>query len=209
MKAIRMVVKLQNNLLKARREALGLSTIELSEKVGMSYGVYVSLENLRCTPTSKKDKSGWCPSAQLLAKFYRVLPEDLFPEVVLAVDKPMAERSFDAEEIRALIPDSLRRDALGPQFEMERKQLEGLMGEALMSLSPIESEVLTERFGLGGDADKTLDEIGVSLGKSPERIRQIQEMALRKLRHPSRSKKFFAFASEAGCENPYKRDTEH
>jgi len=63
-------------------------------------------------------------------------------------------------------------------------ELEG----ALKTLSPREEQVLRLRYGLGEDQDHTLEEIGAQFGVSRERIRQIEQKGLRKLRHPTRAK---------------------
>ena len=59
----------------------------------------------------------------------------------------------------------------------------------LSTLHPREEKVLRRRFGIGGDEDSTLEEVGVEFEVTRERIRQIEAKALRKLRHPSRSKR--------------------
>jgi RNA polymerase primary sigma factor len=66
--------------------------------------------------------------------------------------------------------------------------LRDTIGEALASLSPREERVIRLRFGLGGTGEHTLEEVGNSFRVSRERIRQIEAKALRKLRHPSRSR---------------------
>ncbi|NIV46645.1 MAG: sigma-70 family RNA polymerase sigma factor, partial [Gammaproteobacteria bacterium] len=58
----------------------------------------------------------------------------------------------------------------------------------LKSLTPREEKVLKMRFGVGGGTEHTLEEVGQSFTVTRERIRQIESKALRKLRHPSRSK---------------------
>jgi len=60
--------------------------------------------------------------------------------------------------------------------------------EVLSSLSPREQQVLRLRFGLDDGRSRTLKEVGQSFDVTPERIRQIEAKALRKLRHPSRSR---------------------
>ena len=84
------------------------------------------------------------------------------------------------------IPDE---DAPAPaevaSFQLLREQLE----EVLTSLTPREQKVLKLRFGLEDGRARTLEEVGKEFGVTRERIRQIEAKALRKLRHPSRSKK--------------------
>ncbi len=63
----------------------------------------------------------------------------------------------------------------------------------LQTLTPREERVIKMRFGVGDGKDHTLEEVGQSFAVTRERIRQIEAKALRKLRHPNRSRKLRAF----------------
>ncbi|WP_310496940.1 sigma-70 family RNA polymerase sigma factor, partial [Sandarakinorhabdus sp.] len=63
----------------------------------------------------------------------------------------------------------------------------------LASLTPREERVLRMRFGIGMNTDHTLEEVGQQFSVTRERIRQIEAKALRKLKHPSRSRKMRSF----------------
>jgi RNA polymerase primary sigma factor len=65
--------------------------------------------------------------------------------------------------------------------------------QVLRSLTPREEKVIKMRFGLEDGSEHTLEEVGQSFAVTRERIRQIEAKALRKLRHPSRSRKLKAF----------------
>ncbi len=65
--------------------------------------------------------------------------------------------------------------------------------KVLRTLTPREEKVLRMRFGIGEKADHTLEEVGRDFSVTRERIRQIEAKALRKLRHPSRSRKLKSF----------------
>ena len=67
----------------------------------------------------------------------------------------------------------------------------------LKTLSPREEKVLKMRFGVGQGTEHTLEEVGQSFSVTRERIRQIESKALRKLRHPSRSRRLRAFLDDA------------
>ena len=71
--------------------------------------------------------------------------------------------------------------------------LEEQTGKVLASLTEREEKVLRMRFGIGIKSDHTLEEVGQEFGVTRERIRQIEAKALRKLRHPSRSKRLKTF----------------
>jgi RNA polymerase primary sigma factor len=66
----------------------------------------------------------------------------------------------------------------------------------LHTLSPREEKVVKMRFGLEDGSEHTLEEVGRSFAVTRERIRQIEAKALRKLRHPARSRKLKAFLDE-------------
>jgi RNA polymerase primary sigma factor len=72
-----------------------------------------------------------------------------------------------------------------------REQIE----EALKSLTEREGKVLKMRFGLGDGNEHTLEEVGQQFKVTRERIRQIEAKALRKLKHPSRSRKLRSFTN--------------
>jgi RNA polymerase primary sigma factor len=80
-----------------------------------------------------------------------------------------------------------------PEEEAAASLLKEQLGEALESLTPREQRVIELRFGLGNEYSRTLEEVGIELGLTKERIRQIEKEALAKLRHPSRSRKLIGY----------------
>jgi RNA polymerase primary sigma factor len=84
-------------------------------------------------------------------------------------------------------------DAVDPQAAAEASALQKFVGEALADLTPREQRILRMRFGIGGTADHTLEEVGKEFGVTRERIRQIEAKALEKLPDPARSHKLATF----------------
>jgi len=75
------------------------------------------------------------------------------------------------------------------------RELRELMTAAVATLTPRETRVITRRFGLDGQEEQTLEEVAQEHAVSRERIRQIEAKAMRKLRHPSRSRTLRPFVS--------------
>jgi RNA polymerase primary sigma factor len=86
------------------------------------------------------------------------------------------------------------QDAPNPHAVAEANALAQSVAEALSGLPEREQRILRLRFGIGGTAEHTLEEVGKIFGVTRERIRQIEASALRKLRHPTRGRKLVTFA---------------
>ncbi len=126
-------------------------------------------------------------------------PEDIADELGMPVEKvrdilrisqePVSLETPIGEEedshLGDFIPDE---DALSPADAAAMTFLKSKVNEVLETLTPREAEVLRLRFGLRDGTPQTLEEVGKAFNVTRERIRQIEAKALRKLRHPSRSK---------------------
>ncbi len=102
----------------------------------------------------------------------------------ISLETPVGEE--DGTHLRDFIEDTM---ASSPESAMILADLRKRTSEMLKTLSPREDKILTLRYGLEDGIEMTLEEIGTAFGVTRERIRQIEAKALRKLRHPSRSRK--------------------
>jgi RNA polymerase primary sigma factor len=115
-------------------------------------------------------------------------------EIIRILPQPISLESTVGDEADAVLADFVIDENLPDMDEAASKLLlRGQVDEVLNTLSPRERRVVELRFGLDGDKLYTLSEIGAELGVTRERIRQIETKALRKLRHPSRSKRLREF----------------
>lgn len=80
-----------------------------------------------------------------------------------------------------------------PERPVVRSQLETVLGEILLELSPREERIVRQRFGVKLPSDMTLEEIGVQVEVTRERIRQIEAKALRRMAHPAKSRRLRPF----------------
>lgn len=135
------------------------------------------------------------------------LPEEIAEKMELPVDKvrkvlkiakePISlETPIGEEEDSHLIDFIEDKSFAGPHDVITNENLQHFTRNALSTLTPREEKVLRLRFGIGEKSDHTLEEVGKDFEVTRERIRQIEAKALRKLRHPSRSKNLKTFISE-------------
>ena len=122
------------------------------------------------------------------------MPVDKVREIMRVAQEPVSLETPIGEEedshLGDFIPDD---DAPAPADAASHTLLKEQLAEVLDTLTPREEKVLRLRFGLEDGRSRTLEEVGKEFNVTRERIRQIEAKALRKLRHPSRSKKLKDF----------------
>jgi len=118
------------------------------------------------------------------------LPPEKVREISKVSQLPMSLESPIGEEEDSHLGDFIEdRNALPPVDAASRQLLKEQIDEVLSGLTPRERRVLQLRFGLEDGRSRTLEEVGKEFNVTRERIRQIEAKVLRKLRHPSRSRK--------------------
>jgi RNA polymerase sigma factor (sigma-70 family) len=130
------------------------------------------------------------PLAQRLCTILGLSVDELFPPALYAtVINPKAAIEMEAATFLPLMA-ARRQLALeaGPDELMEQQERSALIQQVLATLTKREAGVLTLRYGLDGNGERTLHEVGQHFAVTQERIRQIEGKAMRKLRHQSRSK---------------------
>ncbi len=129
------------------------------------------------------------PTPEEVAKVMGIEPDKAHDIVKIAQDVTSLETPVGKEEDTRLKEFIEDETTLSPFEAASRELLKGHIDEVLQSLNPRERKVLELRFGLKDGRTRTLEEVGKEFGVTRERIRQIEAKALRKLRHPSRSKR--------------------
>ncbi len=134
-------------------------------------------------------------------------PEELAPRVNMSVEKIKKVLKIAKEPISLETPVGDEEDSHLGDFIEDKNTIQPLEAAiqsnlrqsctaVLSTLSPREERVLRMRFGIGMNTDHTLEEVGLQFAVTRERIRQIEAKALRKLKHPTRSRKLRSFLED-------------
>ena len=145
------------------------------------------------TSHSMVQKLGREPTTKEIADELHI-EESKVEEVLKIAQEPVSLETPIGEEEDSHLGDFIQDDeASQPSEEASYTLLREQLEEVLSTLTPREEQVLRMRFGLTDGKPHTLEEVGKEFDVTRERIRQIESKALRKLRHPSRSKKLLDF----------------
>ena len=152
-----------------------------------------TINKLKKVSTQLLHANGHEPTPEELAEALDMPVEKVREIIRVAMDPYSLETPIGEEEDSHLgdfIPDE---DVLAPADAATHTLLREQLSQVLYTLTPREEKVLRLRFGLVDGRPRTLEEVGRDFNVTRERIRQIEAKALRKLRHPSRSKKLRDF----------------
>lgn len=162
-------------------------------------GIVGALLNLTASPyrgvgRAKQPRVVLRPLALQLCTITGLSADELFPPLLYeSVINPKTAIELEAATFLPLMT-ARRQMSLeaGPDDLIEQRERTALIHRVLSTLTPREAGVLTQRYGLDGNGERTFREIGQHFALTQERIRQIELRALRKLRHRSRRKQLEA-----------------
>ena len=121
------------------------------------------------------------------------LPVNKVQSILKAAEQPVAFETPIGREGNATIGDFIENCEMSPQENVLSVMVNEQTAKVLATLNAREEKVIRMRFGIGLETNHTLDEISNEFGVSKERIRQIEERAIKKLRHPARTKRLRTF----------------
>ena len=141
-------------------------------------------------------ETGKEPSPEELAKLVD-LPEEKIRRILKISKEPISMETPIGDDEDSHLGDFIEDSQdTSPVDAATDEGLSEATKQVLESLTPREAKVLRMRFGIEMNTDHTLEEVGKQFDVTRERIRQIEAKALRKLRHPSRSKQLKSFLDE-------------
>ena len=175
------------------RQAITRAIADQARTIRIPVHMVETINKVKKVSSQLLHQNGHDPTAEEIAAALD-MPVDKVREIMRVAQEPVSlETPIGEEEASHLgdfIPDD---DAPAPADAASHTLLKEQLGEVLKTLTPREEKVLRLRFGLEDGRSRTLEEVGKEFNVTRERIRQIEAKALRKLRHPSRSKKLKDF----------------
>ena len=175
------------------RQAITRAIADQARTIRIPVHMVETINKVKKVSSQLLHQNGHEPTAEEIADVLG-MPTDKVRDIMRVAQEPVSLETPIGEEedshLSDFIPDD---DAPAPQDAASHTLLREQLSEVLATLTPREERVLRLRFGLEDGRSRTLEEVGEKFNVTRERIRQIEAKALRKLRHPSRSKKLKDF----------------
>ena len=175
------------------RQAITRSIADQARTIRIPVHMIETINKIVRTSRQILSERGREPTPEELAKKL-AMPLDKVRKVLKISKEPVSLETPVGDEEDSSLGDFIEdQNALQPLDASIRSNLSESTTKILATLTPREERVLRMRFGIGMNTDHTLEEVGLQFSVTRERIRQIEAKALRKLKHPSRSKHLKSF----------------
>ncbi|HYI09623.1 MAG TPA: RNA polymerase sigma factor RpoD [Thermoanaerobaculia bacterium] len=175
------------------RQAITRAIADQARTIRIPVHMIETINKLTRTSRALVQELGREPQAEEIAERMD-MPVAKVRKIMKIAQEPISLETPIGEEEDSHLGDFIEdRGVISPIEHVIVANLKDQTSKVLRTLTPREEQVLKMRFGVGDGAEHTLEEVGRSFNVTRERIRQIESKALRKLRHPSRSKKLRPF----------------
>ena len=175
------------------RQAITRAIADQARTIRIPVHMIETINKLIRTSRQLVQENGREPAPEEIAERMQ-LPLDKVRKVLKIAKEPISLETPIGEEEDSHLGDFIEdKGVVSPIDAVIKANLSEQTARVLSTLTPREEKVLRMRFGIGEKSDHTLEEVGQDFEVTRERIRQIEAKALRKLRHPSRSKKLKSF----------------
>jgi RNA polymerase primary sigma factor len=175
------------------RQAITRAIADQARTIRIPVHMIETINKLIRTSRSLVQEYGREPTSEEIARRMDI-PVAKVRKVLKIAQEPISLETPIGEEEDSHLGDFIEdRGVVSPAEQVINTNLMEMTEAVLKTLTPREEKVIKMRFGVGDGSEHTLEEVGQSFAVTRERIRQIETKALRKLRHPSRSRKLKAF----------------
>ena len=178
------------------RQAITRAIADQARTIRIPVHMIETINKLIRTSRALVQELGREPTSEEIAERMDI-PVAKVRKVLKIAQEPISLETPIGEEEDSHLGDFIEdRQLVSPADAVINLNLKEQTTSVLKTLTPREEKVIKMRFGVGDDSEHTLEEVGQSFAVTRERIRQIEAKALRKLRHPSRSRKLRAFLED-------------
>ena len=175
------------------RQAITRAIADQARTIRIPVHMVETINKVKKANSQLLHQNGKEPTPEEIAELLDMSPEKV-REILRVAQEPVSLETPIGEEEDSHLGDFLQdEEALAPADAAFQSLLKEEIAAALGTLTPREAKVLSLRFGLEDGHPRTLEEVGKEFNVTRERIRQIEAKALRKLRHPNRSKRLRDF----------------
>jgi RNA polymerase primary sigma factor len=182
------------------RQAITRAIADQARTIRIPVHMIETINKLIRTSRALVQEYGREPTAEEIGKKMD-MPVSKVRKILKIAQEPISLETPIGEEEDSHLGDFIEdRGVVSPSESVINLNLKEQTASVLQSLTPREEQVIRMRFGIGDGSEHTLEEVGQRFSVTRERIRQIEAKALRKLRHPSRSRKLKAFLEANGKE---------
>lgn len=177
------------------RQAITRSIADQARTIRIPVHMIETINKIIRTTRQMTGELGYEPTPGEIAERLS-MPIDRVRKVMKIAKEPVSLENPVGDEDGSYLGDFIEdKNAILPSEAAFQSNLRETTTRILSTLTPREERVLRMRFGIGVNTDHTLEEVGQQFNVTRERIRQIEAKALRKLKHPTRSKKMISFLS--------------
>jgi len=175
------------------RQAITRAIADQARTIRIPVHMIETINKLIRTSRALVQELGREPTSEEIAQRMDI-PVSKVRKVLKIAQEPISLETPIGEEEDSHLGDFIEdRQVVSPSDAVINLNLKEQTDQVLKTLTPREEKVIKMRFGVGDGSEHTLEEVGQNFAVTRERIRQIEAKALRKLRHPSRSRKLKAF----------------
>jgi RNA polymerase primary sigma factor len=175
------------------RQGISRCIADQARAIRVPVHMFELINKITRTSHELSQKYGRDPTAEEIGQYLGLAPEKV-REAIKASQIPVSLELPTGEDSDSYLGDMIEdHNAIQPLDGASKQMLKDQINEALSTLTVKEHRILELRFGLEDGRERTLEEVGLEFRVTRERVRQIEAKALRKLRHPSRSRKLRDF----------------
>ena len=170
------------------RQSILQALAEQTRVVRLPANRVVELNRINKALSKMEQELGHQPDSGEVARELKISQSDMEQYLGLAQSAVSLDNVYSTDDAEQSLGDTMKDDATAIDDVLSQEEMKSEVQKALHTLTDLEAQIITMYYGIDGRSPMPLEAIGDHFGRTRERIRQVKERALQKLRHSSRSK---------------------